>query len=299
MLMLCVMSTFAQKNYDKKYVELNPAWTAGDQHSYSVEKHSTMKRRNGSGSNSSVRCNIDVSVVSVSDDAFVLDCRYRDYTYETTDTAVGRFFCAMETLLNDCTVRVRLDEGGAFDKILNYGKVKRSMLKALKNVSADMQSISKADMDKLTKRAKKNIKNREFVESESIEEISLLTYFNGGAYLRYDTIKVNVDVPNYRGGNPFTAQQKYYVESVDAENGSINMCSYRAVDSKQLKESMFLLLLKHGSDVKREDMPEAENVLINTSKINSDGWTMEVLSDNKVSFGKYMRKSVCSIKMDK
>lgn len=303
LIIFSMSSAIAQINLDKLYIEIQPSWQIGEQHTYHSESKGRYTHRQKADS-SLATCDIDVKVVKIDDESIIVDYTYKNYKYQSSNPQ-SQMYGDLESIINNCTIRVVLDEGGAFVKIENLKQVSKHLRKGIKAIEAKVKSINDSAYatysrsKKMLDRMQKLARNRDWIESESIEEILLLNYFNSIAYPRYDSIDVAVDVPNHHGDKPFTARQISKVVSTDINNQTATLRSERKVESDQLQAAMISNMQKHNMNIDSENMPQTTNENITTAVINTKGWTENAESTNTVIYGKMERSSVCKIYMEK
>ncbi|HAN79645.1 MAG TPA: hypothetical protein DCQ31_18730 [Bacteroidales bacterium] len=264
-------------------VQVIAYWELKDTYTFAITQ-SKFKVKNADTTNMEViKYFVDVKVIDSTATAYVMDWHYRNHTVQTENELVKKMFSIAE----DINVRVKTNEMGTFQEILNWKEVKEVIHKALIKVKAETKDIP--NIDKILNQVEDKFSTKEAIEASAINEIQQFLTFHGGQYKLGEEVRFDSKIVNLLDKNmPFDSETVVWLDEInDADNNWV-LRYKRTLNQEQLTKATFDYLTKIASTMnvsgpKWEEFPPLKNETWVASRIHGSGWTTYSIETKETS----------------
>jgi hypothetical protein len=275
----------AQINLSDSTVKAIAYWEKGDKQSYAVTSESYKINNEDTTNHQIIRYKIDVNIIDSTANAYVMDFHYHSYKVEG-DEMLAKI---MNKLSTDLTVRVKTDEFGTFQEVINWKEVQKRVIQAIDVVKNELKEIPNLDL--LIENFKKIYNSKEAIETTAITDIQLFLAFFGVEYKFDSEISSSIQMPNGLGGEPFDTDVVIWLDEIDPEENDYLIRMNRVTNSTQLTKATFEYIntmaeTLGGQKIKFEDFPLVMNNVWTASRIHGSGWVLQAIETKEtVSHG--------------
>lgn len=264
-------SSFAQINLKDSSVQTVGYWDKKEKQSYTITFDKFKIKEGDTISKSKLIYDVEITIVDSTANSFVIEWNYSNYRAIGNELIRQKIDAGFQNL----TIRIRTDEMGSFQEVINWEEVRDHMKKTSTFLQQEFKHDPKAKeiMEEVTKiyNSKANI------EAIAINDIQQFYTFHGGKYIKGEPVEGSIQVPNVTGGNPFDADVFIYLDEIDAKEENYILRYELSVDEKQLQaavqEYMTNLAKKTGNPVPKDfAMKPLVNKTHIGSRIHDYGW---------------------------
>jgi hypothetical protein len=248
-------------------------WDLKEKQSYIVKEEKYKVKGSDTTSRESSQYSVDITVVDSTANSYVVDWFYKDYDIKTDNELVKKVMSIAE----DMTVKIKTDELGVFQEVLNWEDIRDYMLKATKVFKKETKDIP--NMDKFIKQIEGIYGTKASIEAAAIKEIQQFHTFHGAEYKLGQDYYADMKLPNLYGGEPFDTKVTVWLDEINPDDNNYIIRMEQSVDSTQLTNATFDYLTKMSetlkiSKPKREEIPTVRNTTWTASRIHGTGWVV-------------------------
>lgn len=272
---------FSQINLEDSTVQVIGYWDKNEKQVYKVVETEYKIKDEDTTSVDVLKYTVDITIVDSTADSYVMDWHYKDYEVQTEDSLLMKL-----SKLNDNTsVRIRTDEFGAFQEVVNWKEVRSSLLKATKLLKKEMKKIP--EMKKFIDQIENLYATKESIETAVAKDIQQFLTFHGGIYEFYEEYKASMKLPNIYGGEPFDSDVTVWVDEVNADDNNFVIRMEQVVDKQQLIAATMKFLNEMSGTLKivapQDDLlQDMSNNTWLASRIHGSGWVVYSIQTTEV-----------------
>lgn len=267
------IETFGQINMTDSTVQVISYWDLKEKQSYIVTEEKYKVKDNDTTSREFSTYSVDITVVDSTANSYIVDWFYKDFEIKTDNELVKKVMSMAE----DMTVKIKTDELGVFQEVLNWKELRDYVLKATKIFKKETKDIP--NMDKFIKQMEGIYSSKASIEGAAIKEIQQFHMFHGGEYKLGQDYYADIKLPNLYGGEPFDTKVTVWLDEINQEDNNYIIRMEQSVDSIQLTNATYDYLSKISETLKipllkREEMPTVKNTTWTASRIHGTGWVV-------------------------
>lgn len=275
----------AQINLSDSTVKAIAYWQKGDKQSYAVVSESYRINNEDTTNHQIIRYKIDVNIIDSTADAYIVDWHYHGYEVEGNEMLAK----LMKKIATNITVRVKTDEVGTFQEVVNWKEVQEKVIGAIEIMKAEMKEIPNSGL--IIDNIKNLYTSKEAIETKAISDIQLFLCFFGVEYKFDNEISSSIELPNGIGGEPFDTDVVIWLDEIDPEENDYLIRMNSVTNSTQLTKATYdylnsLTEKMGGEKIKFEDFPLVMNNVWTVSRIHGSGWVLQAIETKEtVSHG--------------
>lgn len=277
----------AQINLKDSSVQAIGYWDKNEKQSYTITTDKFKIREGDTISKSQLTYDVDITIVDSTAKSFIIEWKYSNYRVSGSELFRQRIEAGFQNL----AIRIRTDEMGAFEEVLNWEDVRDHMKKSSTLLQEEFKYDPKAK--EIMEEVAKIYNSKANIEAIAINDIQQFYTFHGGKYVKGEPAEASIQVPNVTGGKPFDADVFIYLDEINEKEENYILRYELSVDEKQLqqavKEYLTNLAKKAGKPVPKDLVL---NPLVNTTQIGSRihdyGWVIYSISTKTVSAGEIL-----------
>lgn len=270
-IVLLSVNLHGQINMNDSTAQVIGYWDMNETQSYIVTQENYKFRDSDTTSREFYKYAVDITIVDSTADSYIIDWLYKDYEIQSDNALINK----LTSIIEDMTLRIRTNELGAFQEVVNWKDVREYILKGtnlLKNETKDIPN-----MDNFIKQIEGMYSTKESIELGAVKEIQQYYTFHGGRYEYGEEYNVDMKVANLYGGEPFDAKLTVWLDELNHDDNNFIIRMKQTVDSEQLTKVTFDYLVKMSETLKvppprKEDIPEVTNDIYTASRIHGTGW---------------------------
>ncbi len=279
---------FGQINMNDSTAQVIGYWNMNEKQSYIVTQEKIKIKDSDTISREFYKYAVDMTIVDSTANSYVIDWFYKDYEIQSDNELIQKLASTTE----DMTVRVRTDELGAFQEVINWKEVRDYILKGTKLLKKETKNIP--NMDNFIKQLEGMYSTKESIELGAVKEMQQYYTFHGAKYEYGHEYNADMKVANLYGGEPFDTKVTVWLDELNPEDNNFIIRMQQTVDSEQLTNVTFEYLTKMAKTLKtpapnRAEFPPLTNDTWTASRIHGTGWiiysieTKEVKAEGKTS----------------
>mgnify|MGYP001805885455 CR=1 FL=1 len=267
------IETFGQIDMTDSTVKVVSYWGLNEKQSYIVTEEKYKVKDNDTTSREFSKYSVDITVVDSTANSYIVDWFYKDYEIKTDNELVKKVMSIAE----DMTVKIKTDELGVFQEVINWKEIRDYMLKATKVLIKETQNIP--NMDKFIKQIEGVYGTKASIEAAAIKEIQQFHTFHGASYKLGQDYFADMKLANLYGGEPFDAKVAVWLDEINPVDNNYVIRMEQTVDSIQLTNATFEYLSKMSETLKiplpkKEEIPTVKNTIWTASRIHGTGWVI-------------------------
>lgn len=282
---LLSVNVFGQINMIDSTAQVIGYWDKSEKQTYVITEEKIKIADSDTVSRDFYRCMVDVTIVDSTANSYIIDWSYRDYDIQSDNELVLK----LSALTKDMTIRIRTDELGAFQEVINWEEVRDFILEATKMLYDETKDIP--NWDKLVKQIGDMYSTKESIELAAVKDMRQFYSFHGAMYEYDQEYSVDMKTPNLFGGEPFDSKVTVWLDELNPEENNFIIRMYQSVDSEQLTNATFDYLVKMAETIdvtstnslKREDIPPLTTDIFTASRIHGSGWVIYSIETKEVS----------------
>ena len=283
------VSTFGQINMNDSTAQVIGYWDMNEKQTYIITQEKFQIKDSDTTAREFYKYAVDMTIVDSTANSYLIDWFYRDYEIQSDNELIQK----LSSIIEDMTVRIRTDELGAFQEVVNWKEVRDYILKATKLMKKETKSIP--NMDKFINQVEVMYSTKQSIELGAVKEMQQYYTFHGGKYELGEEINANMQAANLYGGDPFDMKVTLWLDELNPDNNNFIIRMQQSVDSEQLTNATFDYLVKMSETLKvpapkKEDIPPMTNDIWIASRIHGSGWiiysveTKEVKAEGVTNF---------------
>lgn len=278
-----ILSTkvFGQINMNDSTAQVIGYWDMNEKQSYIVTQEKFKIQDSDTTSIEFYKYVVDMTIVDSTANSYLIDWFYKDYEMESDNELIKK----LSSITEDMTIRVRTDELGAFQEVVNWKEVRDYIHKATKLMKKETEDIP--NMDQFIKQIEGMYSTKESIELGVVKEIQQYYTFHGAKYEYGEEYNADMKVANMYGGEPFDTKVTVWLDELNPEDNNFIIRMKQTVDSEQLTNATFDYLLKMAETLKtagpkEEDIPSLTNDTWTASRIHGTGWIIYSVETKEV-----------------
>lgn len=277
----------AQINLKDSSVQAIGYWDKNEKQSYTITTDKFKIREGDTISKSQLTYDVDITVIDSTANSYVIEWKYSNYRVSGSELIKQRIEAGFQNL----AIRIRTDDMGAFEEVLNWEDVRDHMKKSSTLLQEEFKHDPQAK--EIMEEVAKIYNSKANIEAIAINDIQQFYTFHGGKYIKGEPAEASIQVPNVTGGKPFDADVFIYLDEINEKDENYILRYELSVNEKQLQEAVreYLINLakKAGKPVPKDI---ALKPLVNTTQIGSRihdyGWVIYSISTKTVSAGEIL-----------
>jgi hypothetical protein len=265
------VGAFGQINMNDSTAQVIGYWDMNEKQSYIVTQEKFKIKDSDTTSREFYKYAVDMTIVDSTANSYVIDWFYKDYEIQSDNELIQK----LASITEDMTVRVRTDELGAFQEVINWKEVRDYILKGTKLLKKETKNIP--NMDKFIKQLEGMYSTKESIELGAVKEMQQFYTFHGAKYEFGQEYNADMKVANLYGGEPFDTKVTVWLDELNPDDNNFIIRMQQTVDSEQLTNATFDYLVKMSETMKvpapkKEEIPPLTNDTWTASRIHGTGW---------------------------
>lgn len=269
-ILLCA-GAFGQINMNDSTAQVIGYWDLNEKQSYIITQEKYKVKDSDTTSREFYKYAVDMTIVDSTANSYVIDWFYKDYEIQSDNELIQK----LASITEDMNVRVRTDELGAFQEVINWEEVRDYILKGTKLLKKETKNIP--NMDKFIKQLEGMYSTKESIELGAVKEMQQFYTFHGAKYEFGQEYNADMKVANLYGGEPFDTKVTVWLDDLNPDDNNFIIRMQQTVDSEQLTSATFDYLVKMSETMKvpapkKEEIPPLTNDTWTASRIHGTGW---------------------------
>ncbi|HHB52811.1 MAG TPA: hypothetical protein ENK75_07250 [Saprospiraceae bacterium] len=272
---------FGQINMNDSTAQVIGYWDMNEKQSYIVTQEKFKIKDSDTTSREFYKYAVDMTIVDSTANSYVIDWFYKDYEIQSDNELIQK----LASITEDMTVRVRTDELGAFQEVINWKEVRDYILKGTKLLKKETKNIP--NMDKFIKQLEGMYSTKESIELGAVKEMQQYYTFHGAKYELGEEYNADMQAANLYGGDPFDMKVTVWLDELNPDDNNFIIRMQQTIDSEQLTKATFDYLVKMAETMKtpapkKEDIPPLTNDTWTASRIHGSGWIIYSIETKEV-----------------
>lgn len=272
---------FGQINLEDSTVQVIGYWDKKEKQVYKVVETEYEIKNEDTTAVDVLKYTVDITIVDSTSDSYVMDWHYKDYEVQAENSLLMKL-----AKLNDNTsVRIRTDEFGAFQEVVNWKEVRNYLFKSTKLLKKEMKK--NPEMIKFINQFENLYATKESIETAVAKDIQQFLTFHGGIYEFDEEYKANMKLPNIYGGEPFDSDVTVWVDEVNSDDNNVIIRMEQVVDKQQLITAVMKFLNEMSETLKivtPQDgmLQDMSNNTWLATRIHGSGWVIYSIQTTEV-----------------
>lgn len=246
-------------------------WDKNEKQSYIVTQEKYKIKDSDTTSRDFYKYAVDITIVDSTANSYTIDWFYKDYEIQSENALIQK----LASVTNDMNVRVRTNELGVFQEVINWKDVRDYILKETRLLKKETKNIP--NMDDFIKQLEGMYSTKESIELGAVKEMQQFYTFHGAKYEYGNEYNADVKVASLYGGEPFDTKMTVWLDELNPDDNNFIIRMNQTVNAEQLTNATFDYLVKMAETLKmpapkREDIPEVSNDTYTASRIHGSGW---------------------------
>ena len=272
---------FGQINMNDSTAQVIGYWDMNEKQSYIVTQEKFKIKDSDTTSREFYKYAVDMTIVDSTANSYVIDWFYKDYEIQSDNEIIQK----LASITEDMTVRVRTDELGAFQEVINWKEVRDYILKGTKLLKKETKNIP--NMDKFIKQLEGMYSTKESIELGAVKEMQQYYTFHGAKYELGEEYNADMQAANLYGGDPFDMKVTVWLDELNPDDNNFIIRMQQTIDSEQLTKATFDYLVNMAETMKtpapkKEDIPPLTNDTWTASRIHGSGWIIYSIETKEV-----------------
>lgn len=268
-----LINTTAQINLNDSTVQAIGYWDKNEKQSYNITYEKYKVKDADTTSREFYKYTVDITIVDSTANSYTIDWFYKDYEANTSNKILNKVLATC----SDMSVRIKTNELGAFQEVVNWQEVRDYIYKNTKALKKEFKDIP--NMQQFISQMEDMYSTKASIESGAIKDILQFYTYHGAQYAYGQQYEADMKVGNLYGGDPFDAKVTVWLYDINSDDNNFTLCMKQIVDSVQLTNVTFDYLTKMSKTLKvtvpkKEEMPMVTNNTYNTSQIHGSGWVV-------------------------
>jgi hypothetical protein len=268
---LMSMSIYGQLNMTDSTAQVIGYWDKNEKQTYIVTQKKYKIKDSDTTSREFYKNTIDITIVDSTANSYIIDWFYKDYEIQSENPLIQK----LSSIAEDVHVKIRTNEFGVFQEVVNWKDVRDYILKGTKMLKEETKDIP--NMDKFIKQIEGLYSTKESIELGAVKEMQQFYTFHGAKYEYGKEYNADMKVANLYGGEPFDTKVTVWLDELNPDDNNFIIRMNQTVDSEQLTKAAFDYLTKMSETLKvpapkRDDIPKVSNDTWTASRIHGSGW---------------------------
>ena len=265
--------SFGQINMNDSTAQVIGYWDMNEKQSYIITQEKYKIKDSDTTAREFYKYAVDMTIVDSTANSYVIDWFYKDFEIQSDNELIQK----LAAITADMTVRVRTDEFGTFQEVINWEEVRDFILKGTKLLKKETKDIP--NMDKFIKQLEGMYSTKESIELGAVKEMQQFYTFHGAKYEFGQEYIADMKVANLYGGEPFDTKVTVWLDDLNPDDNNFIVRLQQTIDSEQLTNATFDYLVKMAETMKipapkREEIPPLTNDTWTASRIHGTGWVI-------------------------
>lgn len=268
---LLSVKIFGQINMTDSTAQVIGYWDKNEKQSYIVTQEKYKIKDSDTTSRDFYKYAVDITIVDSTANSYIIDWFYNDYEIQSENSLIQK----LASITNDMNVRIRTNELGVFQEVVNWKDVRDYILKGTKLLKKETKDIP--NMDDFIKQLEGMYSTKESIELGAVKEMQQFYTFHGAKYEYGNEYNADMKVASLYGGEPFDTKMTVWLDELNPDDNNFIIRMNQTVNTEQLTNATFDYLVKMAETLKvpapkREDIPEVSNDTYTASRIHGSGW---------------------------
>ena len=278
---LLSVGAFGQINMNDSTAQVVGYWNKDEKQSYIITQEKIKIKNSDTTSREFYTYAVDITIVDSTANSYIIDWFYRDYEIQSDNELKQK----LSSIAEDMTVRIRTDELGTFQEVINWKEVRDYILKGAKMLKKETKSIP--NMDKVIKQLEGVYSTKQSIELGAVKEMQQYYTFHGAKYELGEEYNADMQAANLYGGDPFDTKVTVWLDELNIDDNNFIIRMQQTVDSEQLTNAAFDYLVNMAETMKspapkKEDIPSLTNDIRTASRIHGSGWIVYSIETKEV-----------------
>ncbi len=275
------INVFGQINMNDSTAQVIGYWDMNEKQSYTVTQDNFKITDSDTTSREFHKYTVDITIVDSTANSYLIEWLYRDYEIQSDNELIQK----LSSITEDMTVRIRTDELGVFQEVVNWKEVRDYILKATKLMDKETKNIP--NMDKFINQIEGMYGTKESIELGAVKEMQQFYTFHGAKYELGEEYNIDMQAANLYGGDPFDMRVIVWLDELNPQNNNFIIRMQQTIDSEQLTEATYDYLTKIAETMEtpapeKEDIPSLTNDTWTVSRIHGSGWIIYSIETKEV-----------------
>lgn len=271
LIMMVSVNIYGQINMNDSTTQVIGYWDKNEKQSYIVTQEKYKIKNSDTTSREFYKYAVDITIVDSTADSYIIDWFYKDYEIQSENPLIQK----LSSIAEDMNVRIRTNELGVFQEVINWKEVRDYILKGTKMLKKETKDIP--NMDNFIKQVEGMYGTKESIELGAVKEMQQFYTFHGAKYEYGEEYNVDMKVANLYGGEPFDTKVTVWLDELNPDDNNFIIRMKQTIDSKQLTKATLDYLTKMSETLqvpatKFENIPEVTNDTWTASRIHGSGW---------------------------
>lgn len=268
---LLSVKIFGQINMTDSTAQVIGYWDKNEKQSYIVTQEKYKIKDSDTTSRDFYKYAVDITIVDSTANSYIIDWFYKDYEIQSENALIQK----LASVTNDMNVRVRTNELGVFQEVINWKDVRDYILKGTRLLKKETKDIP--NMDDFIEQLEGMYSTKESIELGAVKEMQQFYTFHGAKYEYGNEYNADMKVASLYGGEPFDTKMTVWLDELNPDDNNFIIRMNQTVNTEQLTNATFDYLVKMAETLKvpapkREDIPEVSNDTYTASRIHGSGW---------------------------
>ncbi|MBW8331837.1 MAG: hypothetical protein K0M40_07445 [Prolixibacteraceae bacterium] len=268
---LLSVKIFGQINMTDSTAQVIGYWDKNEKQSYIVTQEKYKIKDSDTTSRDFYKYAVDITIVDSTANSYTIDWFYKDYEIQSENALIQK----LASITNDMNVRIRTNELGVFQEVINWKDVRDYILKGTRLLKKETKDIP--NMDNFMNQLEGMYSTKESIELGAVKEMQQFYTFHGAKYEYGNEYNADMKVASLYGGEPFDTKMTVWLDELNPDDNNFIIRMNQTVNAEQLTNATFDYLVKMAETLKmpapkREDIPEVSNDTYTASRIHGSGW---------------------------
>jgi hypothetical protein len=270
---LKTLSVFAQINPTDSTAQVIGYWEKNEKQSYSIATDKIKLSGSDTTSREIIKYDVDIFIIDSTAESYTIEWFYKNYSIDTDNKLVKK----LASMAQDMKVIIKTDEFGAFEEVLNWEEVRDYIKKGINDMKKEFNN--QTVLDKILQQIEDTYYTKAAIESAAILDILQFYTFHGAQYKLGELLKMERQLQNLIGPEPFDTQLTVYLDEINIEDDNYVLRASEIVDTQQLTEATWNYLEKLARSagappLKQEELKDLKNETLIASRIHGSGWVI-------------------------
>lgn len=247
-------------------------WNKGSKAKYILKQTKDRYQKGKKVSGGSSSSAIDITVADATDSTYTIHWKYNKITVQGADNA-DPLLQKLTRLVENVTFKYTIGSGGDFIELLNWQEVQSMVNTALDEMT---RLYKTREAGPYIEQTKKVFSSRQSIEELMMKDVRALHSAYGLEYKLHEKLTAETALPNFLGGNPFSAILTIEMTVLDRINKTCVIEMNQVLDKEKSTKEISDFLEKAGKPaVEKLPVIDISDKYIFTVELNT-GWMKKV-----------------------
>ncbi len=281
LILLLSVKTYGQINMADSTAQVIGYWDKNEKQSYIVTHEKYKINDSDTTSREFYKYTVDITIVDSTANSYIIDWFYKDYEIQSENPLIQK----LSSITEDMNVRIRTNELGVFQEVLNWKDVRDYILKGTNMLKEETKDIP--NMDDFIQQFEGMYSTKESIELGALKELQQFYTFHGAKYEYGEEYSEDIKIANLYGGEPFDTKLTIWLDELNPDDNNFIIRMKQTVDSKQLTKAVSDYITKMADTFKaplpkNEDIPEFSHDAWTASRVHNSGWIIYSIETKEV-----------------